>query len=52
MHGCGQNVHGKCMSEWVQHQKNTNRVRSHLFHCADLQSLLINSLRTVMQSML
>lgn len=27
-HGCGQNVHGKCMGEWVQHQKNTSRVRS------------------------
>ena len=25
--GCGQNVHGKCMAEWVLHQKNTNRVR-------------------------
>lgn len=25
--GCGQNVHGKCMAEWVHHQKNTSRVR-------------------------
>jgi hypothetical protein len=25
--GCGQSVHGKCMLEWVHHQKKMDRVR-------------------------
>lgn len=30
--GCGQNVHGKCMQEWVLHQKRMEKVRNHPDH--------------------
>lgn len=41
-HGCGQNVHGACMREWVQHQQNTQRVR---LESADGQRRLSRDIR-------